>query len=149
MSNQRLIINPSFKLLTATAKLPKKVEPGSVGFDLFADEDAFLQPGEFRAISLGLASELPYDMEGQIRPRSGLAYKYGVTVLNAPGTIDSSFRGTWKVILINHGKTNSQVKVGDRIAQVIFAPALNPYVVQATELSDSERGEGGFGSTGK
>ena len=148
MAHDRLIINPNFKLLTPTAKLPKKAEPGSVGFDLFADEEAILQPGEFRAVSLGLASELPYDMEGQIRPRSGLAFKYGITVLNSPGTIDPSFRNEWKVILINHGKSNFHIAVGDRIAQVVFAPVLNPYVVEVTELSDSER-TGGFGSTGR
>jgi dUTP pyrophosphatase len=148
MSNQRLIINPSFKLLTPTAKLPKKAEPGSAGFDLFADEEVCLQPGEFRTISLGFAAELPFDMEGQIRPRSGMAAKFGITVLNAPGTIDSSFRATWKVLLINHSKSNYHVKVGDRIAQVVFAYVANPRIIQVTELSDTERGEGGFGSTG-
>lgn len=107
-----------------------------------------LHPGEFRMIPTGVRMEIPVGYEVQVRPRSGLAAKHGVTVLNSPGTIDSDFRGEVKVILINHGKEAFVINSGDRIAQLVAARVEQAEFKLSTELSDSERGEGGFGSTG-
>ena len=118
------------------------------GMDLFAAEEACLAPGEWAAVGTGLVLEIPPGYEGQIRPRSGLALNYGVTLLNSPGTIDPGYRGEIRVLMINHGRTEFRIRPGDRIAQLVIGayaavewklePALNP----------SARGAGGFGSTG-
>ncbi|MBI9100536.1 MAG: dUTP diphosphatase [Spirochaetaceae bacterium] len=122
----------------------------AAGADLKADiEDEFLlESGKRALISTGLKMEIPVGYEAQVRPRSGLAVKHGVTVLNTPGTIDSDYRGEVKVILINLGENDFSIKPGDRIAQMIFAPVTTAEFVIEGELEASERDSGGFGSTG-
>jgi dUTP pyrophosphatase len=129
--------------------LPSRRTNGSAGFDLAsAEPDFVLAPGERRLVATGLAIELPQGVEGQVRPRSGLALKYGLTMPNAPGTIDSDYRGELKVILQNGGTEPVTIVRGDRIAQVVFARYEAPELIDATELAESTRGAGGFGSTG-
>jgi dUTP pyrophosphatase len=129
--------------------LPSRRTTGSAGFDLAsAEPDFILAPGERRLVATGLAIELPPGVEGQVRPRSGLALKHGLTMPNAPGTIDSDYRGELKVILQNGGSEPVTIVRGDRIAQVVFARYETPDVIDATELAESGRGAGGFGSTG-
>lgn len=131
---------------------PEYATLGASGFDLRANEDAILKSGEFKGISTGLFFELPIGYEIQVRPRSGLAFKNGVTVLNSPGTIDSDYRGEIKVILINHGKEDFKIAKGDRIAQAVIATVLAKNFVNLTKVNsisnDTDRGTGGFGSTG-
>lgn len=105
--------------------------------------------GECGCVGTGLFFEMPAGCEAQVRPRSGLALKHGVTVLNSPGTIDSDYRGEVKVILINHGKEDFKIEPGDRIAQVVFAHVTQAELEEAEELADTERSSGGFGSTGR
>ena len=129
--------------------LPTRQTTGSAGFDLAsAEPDFVLAPGERRLVGTGLAIELPTGMEGQVRPRSGLALKYGITMPNAPGTIDSDYRGELRVILQNGGTTPVTIARGDRIAQIVFARYEAPDLVDTTALEESTRGAGGFGSTG-
>jgi dUTP pyrophosphatase len=129
--------------------LPTRRTSGSAGFDLASAEPTFvLAPGERRLVATGLAIELPDGVEGQVRPRSGLALKHGITMPNAPGTIDSDYRGELKVILQNSGAEPVEICRGDRIAQLVFARYEAPELVDATQLAESARGAGGFGSTG-
>ena len=129
--------------------LPSRQTTGSAGFDLAsAEPDFVLAPGERRLVATGLSIELPPGVEGQVRPRSGLALRHGLTMPNAPGTIDSDYRGELKVILQNSGAVAVMIARGDRIAQVVFARYETPELVDVTELEDSARGAGGFGSTG-
>lgn len=128
---------------------PKYETPGSAGFDLISTIDFELNPGEWRLIPTGLEVEIPQGNEMQVRPRSGLAYKNGISVLNAPGTIDSDFRGEVKVNLFNHSKEVFVAKKGNRVAQGVIAPVKKAEFVEVDELTQTERGEGGFGSTGK
>ena len=130
--------------------LPTYARSGDAGLDLRAATWGASIPagGGRRLIATGFAVELPPGFEGQIRPRSGLALKHGVTVLNSPGTIDQSYRGEIGVILINHGSEPFMVSRGDRIAQLVIAPVATVVAVEAAELTASERGSGGFGSTG-
>lgn len=129
--------------------LPSRRTSGSAGFDLAsAEPDFVLAPGERRLVATGLALELPPGVEGQVRPRSGLALRHGLTMPNAPGTIDSDYRGEVKVILQNGGADPVVIARGDRIAQLVFARYEAPELLDATELADSARGAGGFGSTG-
>ena len=107
-----------------------------------------LQPGARALVPTGMAMALPAGYEAQIRPRSGLAYKHGITCLNTPGTIDADYRGEVKVLLINHGDTAFTINRGERIAQMVIAPITQPEFEAVTELSETVRGEGGFGSTG-
>ena len=116
--------------------------------DLHAAESMILDPGAWSAVGTGLGIEIPNGYEGQVRPRSGLALKHGITVLNAPGTIDSDYRGEIKVILINLGTNPYEVKVEDRIAQLVIAPAAQATIELVTSLETTERGSGGFGHTG-
>ena len=130
--------------------LPARQTPGSAGYDVAsAEPDVVLAPGERRAVGTGLAFELPEGMEMQVRPRSGLALRHGITLPNAPGTIDSDYRGELKVILQNGGGEAVTIARGDRIAQLVFARYDTPAIEEAAELGASERGEGGFGSTGR
>ena len=135
------------KLTNEAAKIPFYANPGDAGMDLSSVESYILAPGEHKLIKTGVSLEMPEGIEAQVRPRSGLAYKFGVTVLNSPGTIDSGFRAELGVILINHGKSNFQVNIGDRIAQLVFNKVEKVELIEA-ELSESVRGKGGFGSTG-
>jgi dUTP pyrophosphatase len=129
--------------------LPSRQTGGSAGFDLAsAEPDFVLSPGERRLVATGLSIELPHGVEGQVRPRSGLALRHGLTMPNAPGTIDSDYRGELKVILQNGGAQPVTIARGDRIAQLVFARYETPDLVDATALDDSARGVGGFGSTG-
>jgi dUTP pyrophosphatase len=138
-----------FKILNKTVYLPKYQSSGAVGLDLQASENATIYSGQRCLVPTGLAIEIPDGYEGQIRPRSGLAAKHGITVLNSPGTIDPDYRGEIKVCLINHTSGWFDVKVGDRIAQLVICPVAKPEIVQVEELSDTDRGSNGFGSTGK
>lgn len=108
-----------------------------------------LRPGAVALVPTGFAYEIPPGFEMQVRPRSGLAFKHGVTVLNAPGTIDADYRGELKVLLINHGPEPFEIKPGERIAQIVVAPVSAAVFTEVRELSDTQRGAGGFGSTGK
>jgi dUTP pyrophosphatase len=129
--------------------LPSRRTTGSAGFDLAsAEPDFVLAPGERRLVATGLAIELPLGMEGQVRPRSGLALRYGITMPNAPGTVDSDYRGELRVILQNGGTEPVTILRGDRIAQLVLARYETPELVDATELQETARGAGGFGSTG-
>jgi dUTP pyrophosphatase len=129
--------------------LPSRQTTGSAGFDLAsAVPDFVLAPGERRLVSTGLAVEIPPGIEGQVRPRSGLALRHGITMPNAPGTIDSDYRGEVRVILQNLGAEPVTIVRGDRIAQLVFARYETPELVDVTELEQSSRGAGGFGSTG-
>ncbi len=130
--------------------LPDYHSTDAAGADLLAaiDEPVDLQPGERTLVPTGIAIDLPTGFEAQVRPRSGLALRNGVTVLNAPGTIDADYRGEVGVILINHGDSTFRITRGDRIAQLVVAPVSQATWRVETALSDSERGTGGFGSTG-
>ena len=130
--------------------LPATATPGSAGHDVCsAEEDFVLEPGARRAVGTGLVFELPLGIEMQVRPRSGLALKHGITVPNAPGTIDSDYRGELKVIMMNNGADAVEIRRGDRIAQLVFARYERPMIDEASELSETARGAGGFGSTGR
>jgi len=129
--------------------LPSRQTNGSAGFDLASAElDFVLAPGERRLVSTGLALEIPSGIEGQVRPRSGLALRHGITMPNAPGTIDSDYRGEVRVILQNSGAQPVTIARGDRIAQLVFARYETPELIDVAELETSTRGAGGFGSTG-
>ena len=130
--------------------LPRYMSEGAAGMDLCADveHDEVLAAGERRLVPTGLAIALPAGFEGQVRPRSGLAVRHGLTVLNAPGTIDADYRGEVKVILINHSAEPFRVLRGDRIAQLVIAPVTRAHFEQVNALPQTERGTGGFGSTG-
>lgn len=138
------------RLLHQGAIVPRYATEGAAGLDLSACLDAPLEiaPGEFAKVPTGIAVELPIGTEGQVRPRSGLAVRLGVTVLNAPGTIDEDFRGELQVILVNHGKSVFRVESGDRIAQLVVVPVLRVAVSVVDTLGDTARGLAGFGSTG-
>ncbi|HET9595750.1 MAG TPA: dUTP diphosphatase [Anaeromyxobacteraceae bacterium] len=133
----------------APLPLPAYGTAGAAGLDLRADEACTLAPGERRLVPTGLALELPPGHEGQVRPRSGLALRHGIAMVNAPGTIDEDYRGEVGVILVNLGREPFDVRRGDRIAQLVVAPVAHVDVEEAAELADSHRGEGGFGSTGR
>ncbi|HUL60921.1 MAG TPA: dUTP diphosphatase [Anaeromyxobacteraceae bacterium] len=128
--------------------LPRYETAGSAGMDLRADEPFALAPGERRLVPTGLALEIPTGHEGQVRPRSGLAVRQGVGLLNAPGTIDSDYRGEVQVILVNHGQAPVTFARGDRIAQLVVAPVARAELEIADDLTGTARGAGGFGSTG-
>jgi len=136
------------KRLTSDAILPQYAHPGDAGLDLFANEHADIGPGDSGMVKTGISIELPKGTEAQVRPRSGLAAKHAITVLNTPGTIDEGYRGEVCVILINHGKKPFVVEKGMKIAQMVIAPVLTVNVEEAKDLSDTSRGTGGFGSTG-
>ena len=137
------------KLLSPDAKMPMAAKRGDVAFDLFSTMDYELRPGERFAVPTGIAIEIPPGYEGQVRPRSGLALKEGITVLNTPGTIDSGYRGEVKTIMINHNGEPFKITKGMRISQLAIRPVPEVEFIEVDELTDTERGEGGFGSTGK
>jgi dUTP pyrophosphatase len=129
--------------------LPRYMTEGSAGLDLCADEPFELAPGSRALVPTGLALEIPPGFEGQVRPRSGLAAKHGITVLNAPGTIDSDYRGEVRVCLVNLSGEPFAGARGERIAQLVIAPVVQAQLTEVGELAASERGAGGFGSTGR
>jgi len=133
------------------AIIPKYATAGASGLDLHAriPHDIYLQPGVRFTCPVGIGIELPEGFDAQVRPRSGLAMKHGVTVLNSPGTVDADYRGEICAILINHGDQAFKIEPNQRIAQLVIAPVVRVELVQDCELSETERGEGGFGSTDK
>jgi dUTP pyrophosphatase len=128
---------------------PRHETEGAAGLDLRADEAFVLAPGERRAVPTGLALEIPPGHEGQVRPRSGLAARHGIALVNAPGTIDADYRGEVMVILVNLGREPVAFARGDRIAQLVIAPVVRAELVLVEDLSATGRGAGGFGSTGQ
>ena len=129
--------------------LPRYQTEGAAGMDLRADEPVDLAPGERRLVPTGIAVAIPPGFEGQVRPRSGLALKLGIGLVNAPGTIDSDYRGEVGVILVNWGADAVRLARGERIAQLVIAPVARATVVEVAELPGTGRGGGGFGSTGR
>lgn len=129
--------------------LPRYETAGSAGMDLRADEPFSLAPGERRLVPTGLAVEIPPGHEGSVRPRSGLAIRQGVGMVNAPGTVDSDYRGELQVILVNHGQAPVSFERGDRIAQLVIAPVVQAELCEVEALGETGRGAGGFGSTGR
>ena len=138
-----------FRKLNDAAQAPNRAHSDDAGWDLYSAEDYVLKAHCFGAVGTAISIELPYGTEGQVRPRSGLAAKNGVTVLNAPGTIDAGYRGEVKVILINHSDVDFPITRGMRIAQLMVKPVYETEFIEAEELCESDRGAGGFGSTGK
>jgi dUTP pyrophosphatase len=138
----------NFKKIHPAAVLPAYARPGDAGMDVCACEAATLHPGERKLVKTGLVMELPRGTEAQMRPRSGLALKNGITLLNTPGTIDEGYRGEVGIILINLGKETFEVQPGMRIAQMVIAPVLHVATAETAEVSGTVRGTGGFGSTG-
>lgn len=130
------------------AIIPFQVHEGDVGMDLFSVDEVVLKPMERKLIHTGIRIQLPKNTEAQIRPRSGLALKNGITVLNTPGTIDEGYRGEIGIILINLGQEEFKVTQGMRVAQMVIKPTLTLDVEEVVELTSTDRGEGGFGSTG-
>jgi dUTP pyrophosphatase len=129
--------------------LPSYASAGAAGLDVVAAEDLTLAPGERSAVATGFAIAIPAGYEVQVRPRSGLALRHGITCLNTPGTIDSDYRGEVKVILANLGSEPFEVRRGERIAQLVPAPVLRAQFREAADLDATDRGAGGFGSTGR
>lgn len=131
--------------------IPGYATPGSAGMDVRAAmvNDLVLMPGQIELVPTNISVEIPNGYEIQVRPRSGLAIKNGITVLNSPGTIDSDYRGEVKIILINHSKEPFKISSGDRIAQLVLSKVYIAELVESNELNNSKRGEGGFGHTGK
>jgi dUTP pyrophosphatase len=130
------------------AILPQYAHPEDAGMDLYSIEPQIILPGETALVRTGIAIALPPNTEAQVRPRSGLAAKNSVTVLNTPGTVDEGYRGEIKVIMINHGKQPFVIEPKMRIAQMVICPVLHPDVILVDELDATARGAGGFGSTG-
>lgn len=128
--------------------LPAYATDGAAGMDVLSAEDITIPPGGRHAVATGLSVAIPAGYEIQVRPRSGLALKHGITVPNTPGTIDSDYRGELKVILINHGARPFEIVRGDRVAQLVLAPVTRATWLPVDELDETARGEGGFGSTG-
>lgn len=138
------------KRLRAQARLPQYMTPGAAGADLYAAlvEPVRIAAGDRAVIPTGLAVEIPEGYEGQVRPRSGLAIRDGLTILNAPGTIDSDYRGEINVIVVNLGQKECWVRTGERIAQLVIAPVAHAELLWAERLGETGRGAGGFGHTG-
>jgi dUTP pyrophosphatase len=130
-------------------ELPRYESAHAAGLDLRADEDFALAPGERRLVPTGLALEIPPGHEGQVRPRSGLAARHGIAMVNGPGTIDADYRGEVAVVLVNLGQAPFAARRGERIAQLVVAPVTRVEVQLADDLAPSDRGGGGFGSTGR
>jgi len=139
------------RLRPNTASLPAYMTPNAAGMDLYADldEDIVLQPGARSLLPTGIALALPHGYEAQIRPRSGLALRHGITLVNSPGTIDQDYRGEIGIIMVNHGREPFTVRNGERIAQMVFAPIARAELQVVDDLDETERGDGGFGHTGR
>ena len=137
-----------FRRIDPSAALPSYAHPGDAGMDIRSIEELVIEPGARSLVRTGLVMVLPPDYEAQVRPRSGLALKNGVTVLNTPGTIDAGYRGEVGVILANFGSEPFKVEKGSKIAQIVVAPCTRAEIEETVELDATERGEGGFGSTG-
>ena len=138
----------NIKKLSETAKIPTYANRGDAGLDLYSDNNFLLIPGDRALVKTGIAIELPEGYEMQIRPRSGLSLKHGITVLNAPGTIDSGYRGEIGVVLYNASRVPFEVRQGERIAQGVIAAYVSADLVEVYALDESERGTSGFGDSG-
>ncbi|RLA81227.1 MAG: dUTP diphosphatase [Deltaproteobacteria bacterium] len=145
------MIEVFFKRLHPRGRVPTYMSEGAAGCDLFAclEEEVVIPPGGWALVPTGVAIALPPGYEAQVRPRSGLALKYGVTLLNTPGTIDPDYRGEIRVIMVNLGKAPFRVRDGDRIAQLVIQQVEQGRFLEVEELPPTSRGEGGFGHTGK
>lgn len=141
------MVKLKIKKLSPDAFFPKYAKQGDAGMDLFSMSEHILKPGERCLVSTGLSFEIPEGYEVQIRPRSGLALKKGISVVNTPGTIDSGYRGEIGIILINHGNEIFEIKKGDKVAQGVFNKIEKAEFEEVSELGESARGEKGFGST--
>jgi dUTP pyrophosphatase len=137
-----------FRRIHPDATLPSYAHEGDAGMDVRSVEDLEIAPGARALVHTGLVMMLPPGWEAQVRPRSGLALKCGVTVLNTPGTIDAGYRGEVGVILANFGEAAFKVAKGDKVAQIVVAPVTRAEIVESAEVDETERGSGGFGSTG-
>ena len=137
-----------FRRIHPDATLPSYAHEGDAGMDVRSVEDLEIAPGARALVHTGLVMMLPPGWEAQVRPRSGLALKFGVTVLNTPGTIDAGYRGEVGVILVNFGEAPFKVAKGDKVAQIVVAPVTRAEIVESAEVDETERGSGGFGSTG-
>ena len=137
------------KLLHPAAQVPRRAHPGDAGADLHAVEEVTIPPGERRDVGTGLALAIPAGHAGFVQPRSGLAFKHGIMVVNSPGLIDAGYRGEVRVSLYNSGREPFRVAVGERIAQLVIQRVEEPQFVAAQELLDTARGAGGFGSSGR
>jgi len=136
------------KLLHPEAKMPTRAKEGDAGYDVCSVKKLILKPGEYTAVPTGVALQIPVGVEVQVRPRSGLAVKHGIGIVNSPGTIDSGYRGEISAILINHGTEPFLIEPGMRIAQFVFNEYLSPSFTEVEQLDESSRGEDKFGSTG-
>lgn len=136
------------KKLNEKAIMPNYAHEGDAGLDLYSVEEKVIEPGETALVHTGISIQLPKNTEAQIRPRSGLAIKNSITVLNTPGTIDEGYRGEICIIIINHGKNSFKIEEAMKIAQMVIKPVYKVLVEQAEDLEDSSRGEKGFGSSG-
>lgn len=142
------MMKTKIKRIHEDAIVPYKAHESDAGFDVCSVEDQIIRVGETGLVPTGIQLELPPQTEAQIRPRSGLALKHSLTVLNSPGTIDAGYRGELKIIMINHGKEDFTVTKGMRIAQMVIAPVLEVTLEEVENLSESSRDTGGFGSSG-
>lgn len=141
-------VNVELKFLDDLADIPTYAHEGDSGFDLIANDNLILRAGARACVPTGIAVAVPLGYELQVRPRSGLALKHGITVLNSPGTVDAGYRGQVGVILINHGDEDFTVVRGMKIAQGVIAPVMKAEFIVVSELSETSRGAGGYGSTG-
>jgi dUTP pyrophosphatase len=139
-----------FTRLTEAAQAPRRAHPGDAGCDLFAAESARLEPGDRASVGTGIAVEIPEGSAGLVLPRSGLAAKHGISVVNAPGLIDAGYRGEVRVLLLNTDRNDAfEIEPGDRVAQLVIVEIGDAEPIEVGELAESLRGEGGFGSTGR
>jgi dUTP pyrophosphatase len=136
-------------LLHPAARLPRRAHPGDAGADLFAVEEVVIPPGERRDVGTGIALAIPSGYAGFVQPRSGLAFKHGIMVVNSPGLIDAGYRGEVRISLYNSDRQPFTVAVGERIAQLVIQRVEEPEFLAADELPDTSRGQGGFGSSGR
>lgn len=137
-----------FLRLDPELSTPERAHEGDAGIDLRSSDDLIVAPGEWAMVPTGIAVAIPDGYAGLVAPRSGLAARFGISVVNGPGVIDAGYRGELMVILINHGVDPLEISRGDRIAQLLVVPVSVPVLVEVSELPDSSRGEGGFGSSG-
>ncbi|NIA23115.1 MAG: dUTP diphosphatase [Proteobacteria bacterium] len=142
------MVKIKINILKNGISLPEYKTEHSSGMDICSSEDIVIKKGGISAVSTGIAVEIPPGYEIQVRPRSGLALKHGIGVLNSPGTVDADYRGEVKVILFNFSSGDYKIKKGDRIAQLVLSKVYKAEIVESKELSDTERGDGGFGHTG-
>lgn len=144
-------VSVQIKKMHPEAQIPRYMSAQAAGLDLCAvlDESCYLQPGQRTLVPTGLALALPDGYEGQVRPRSGLALRDGITLVNSPGTIDADYRGEVKIIVINHGQQAFEIKSGERIAQLVIAPVVQAQLCEVGQLDDTARSAGGFGHTGR